>query len=119
MVKHKKTIKRKKTLQKQRGKGSACSRPPSENNSIQMTIHGDTLYQQILQTIATCNNILSSITPINKKDQLNKVKSLVALVMQLKEIAVIKNDSEKYTNIIRELVSLNRIIKPLLTESTV
>jgi hypothetical protein len=119
MVKHKKTIKRQRNLQKQRGKGLACSTPHHENNSAQMTLHGNTLYVQILQTIATCNNILSSITQINKKDQLKKLKGLLALAMKLKEIPVIKNDEEKYRTIIRELISINRRIKDLLTESSV
>jgi hypothetical protein len=120
MVKHKKTIKRQRNLRKQIGKGG-CFSTPSENNSTQMTLHvvGNALVDQIHQTITTCNTVLDDITQINKKDQLNKVKNLLAIVMQLIKIPVIKNDSEKYHIIIGELKLINRRIKGLLTESSV
>ncbi len=128
MVKHKKTIKRQRNLQKQRGKGLCSSKQPSENNSvrrnnlIQMNNvpkkkeEGDKLYVNITTNLELANKILDNIkskSEENQQAEINKVKNLIGLTMKLKEIDVIKTDTEKYKTIIIKLIAINRRIKVL------
>jgi hypothetical protein len=120
MVKHKKTIKRQRNLQKQRGKGLCSSRPPHVNNSIpmsnlSMTPEGN-LCVNIETNLKLVNRILDNIkskSKQNQDDELEKVKKVLKITMKLKEIDVIKNDTEKYINISRELRSILQRIKAL------
>jgi hypothetical protein len=119
MVKNKKTIKRQKHRQNQKGKGICGSKQSSKNNSIEMnnvskTENGNILYANITNTLILSNKILENIEKSkNPQDELTKVKNLLGLIMKLKEIDVIKNDTDRYKFIIIKLVSINKKIKSL------
>ncbi len=99
MVKHKKTIKRQRNLQKQRGKGkdSACA-SARKNNANQMnnlSTEGDRLYDNIKKNLALVNRILDRIKSKSKKDQddeLGKVFNLLKMTRSLADLEVIKQN---------------------------
>lgn len=100
MVKHKKTIKRQRNLQKQRGKGkdSACA-SASKNNANQMSnlsTEGDRLYKNLRNNLALVNTILDGIQSRSKKDQddeLGKVFNLLKITRSVADLDVITQNT--------------------------
>jgi hypothetical protein len=128
--KHKKTIKRQRNLQKQRGKGLSCSRPsenrsppsenrspPDEKHSIKMSnlSNENNIADTILKIMNTANERLLIIRKSKNKEfqkkQILIIKNLVQAIMNLKnKIDVNKIDMEKHKTI---LINLMKIIKQI------